>query len=73
MTSKSTTPPSNAGEKEKNILAPDPFDVVAFRSYTKQVWSEVAGRPISDDEADQILADCGRFLDALIAGNGELS
>ena len=72
LMSSRSTPPSNLGKK-KNTLAPDPSDVVAFRWYTRQVWSKVAGRPISDDQADQILADFGRFLDALIKDNGEQS
>jgi hypothetical protein len=62
------TPPLNSGKKEANTLAPDPSDVIAFRRYTKQVWSKIAGRPICDDEADQILADFGRFLDVLVHG-----
>jgi hypothetical protein len=71
MSSRSTLP-SNL-RKRKNTLARDPSDVVAFRRYTRQVWSKVAGRPISEDEADQILADFGRFLDALIKDSGEQS
>jgi hypothetical protein len=73
MISKSSEPSSNSEKKGRKNLAPDPSDVVAFRAYTRQVWSKVAGRPISDDEADQILADFGRFLDALIKDNGEQS
>lgn len=73
MIRKSTTSSSDLCEREKKTLAPDPSDVVAFRRYTQQVWSRIAGRPISEEEADQILADFGRFLNALTASNGERS
>lgn len=54
----------------KNSLAPDLSDVLAFRKYTQRVWSEVAGRPISEDEAAQIIEDFGRFLRALASKKG---
>jgi hypothetical protein len=56
---------------QKNLLAPDPSDVLAFRKYTQRVWSKVAGRPISEKEADRIMEDFGRFLRALASKNGE--
>jgi hypothetical protein len=56
---------------QKNLLAPDPSDVLAFRKYTQRVWSKVAGRPISEKEADRIIEDFGRFLRALASKNGE--
>jgi hypothetical protein len=73
MIRKSDTPSLNSRERIKKNLAPDPSDMVAFRQYTKQVWSKVAGRPVSDEQTEQILADFGRFLDALMNGNGEQS
>jgi len=61
----------NSQKNQKNLLAPDPSDVLAFRKYTKRVWSKVAGRPISEKEADRIVEDFGRFLYALASKNGE--
>jgi len=52
-------------KKLKNSLALGTSDVLEFRKYTQRVWSKVAGRPISEDEADQIIEDFGRFLRAL--------
>ena len=49
----------------ENSLALDTSDVLEFLKYTQHVWSKVAGRPISEDEADQIIEDFGRFLRAL--------
>jgi len=62
---------SDSRKNQKNLLAPEPSDVLAFRKYTQCVWSKVAGRPISEDEADQIIEDFGRFLRALASENGE--
>ncbi len=62
---------SNSRKNQKNLLAPEPSDVLAFRKYTQRVWSKVAGRPISEDETDQIIEDFGRFLRALASENGE--
>jgi hypothetical protein len=45
--------------------------VLAFRKYTQYVWSKVAGRPISEEEADQIIEDFGSFLRALASGKME--
>jgi len=73
MIRKPVTSSSNSCKRGKKTLAPDPSDVVAFRQYTQQVWSKIAGRAISKGEADQILADFGRFLNALTASNGERS
>jgi len=64
---------SSPQENQKNFLAPDPRDVVAFRKYTQRVWSKVAGRPISEAEADQIIENFGRFILALSGINGEQS
>ena len=52
-------------KNRKNSLALGTSDVLEFRKYTQRVWSKVAGRPISEDEADQIIEDFGRFLRAL--------
>ena len=52
-------------KKLKNSLALGTSDVLKFRKYTQRVWSKVAGRPISEDEADQIIEDFGQFLRAL--------
>ena len=49
----------------KNSLALGTGDVLEFRKYTQCVWSKVAGRPISEDEAEQIIEDFGQFLRAL--------
>jgi len=62
---------TNSQKDQKNLLAPDPSDVLAFRKYTQRVWSKVAGRPISEKEADRIVEDFGRFLCALASKNGE--
>ena len=64
---------SGPGKSQKNMLAPDPSDVLAFRRYTQRVWSKVAGRPISEAEADQIIENFGRFIIALSRENGEQS
>jgi len=61
----------NSQKDQKNLLAPDPSDVLAFRKYTQRVWSKVAERPISEKEADRIIEDFGRFLRALTGENGE--
>ena len=52
-------------KNKKNSLALKKSGVLEFRQYTQSVWSKVAGRPISEDEADQIIEDFGRFLRAL--------
>jgi len=59
------------GEKKgENSLAPGADDALAFRQYTQRVWSKVAGRPISEEEADQIAENFGRFLGALAGEEG---
>jgi len=60
-------------KNRKNSLAPDPGNMLAFRKYTRRVWSKVAGRPISEAEADQIIENFGRFILALSKENGEQS
>ena len=55
----------------ENSLARDNAGVVQFRKYTQRVWSEVAGRPISEEEADRSIEDFGRFLRALAYELGE--
>ena len=55
-------------KKSKNSLALDISNVLEFRRYTQRVWSKLAGRPISEDEADQIIEDFGQFLRALADG-----
>jgi hypothetical protein len=62
-----------SGRSTENLLAPDPSDVVSFRKYTQRVWSKVAGRPISEIEADQIIENFSRFILALSGINGEQS
>jgi len=62
-----------ARKNRKNSLAPDPGNMLAFRKYTQGVWSKVAGRPISEAEADQIIENFGRFIIALSRENGEQS
>jgi Ser/Thr protein kinase RdoA (MazF antagonist) len=52
-------------KNHENSLALDTSDVLEFQKYTQRVWSKVAGRPISEDEADQIIENFGRFLRAL--------
>lgn len=52
-------------KNRKNSLALGTSDVLEFLKYTQRVWSKVAGRLISEDEADQIIEDFGRFLRAL--------
>ena len=61
----------NPQKKQKNVLALDPSNMLAYRKYTQHVWSKLAKRPISADEADQIIEDFGRFLHALANENGE--
>lgn len=56
---------SIAEKNPKKSLAPDISGVVEFRKYTQRVWSKVAGRPISEDEADRIIEDFGQFLQVL--------
>jgi len=58
-------------KNQKNLLAPQQSSVLAFRKYTQHVWSKVAGRPISEDEADKIIEDFGKFLRALASKKGE--
>jgi len=60
-----------AGKNREISLAPGPQDALAFREYTRRVWSRAAGRPLSEEEADQIIEDFGRFLHALGVRNGE--
>lgn len=60
-------------KNRKNSLAPDLGNMLAFRKYTQRVWSKVAGRPISEAEADQIMENFGRFILALSRENGEQS
>ena len=60
-----------AEESRQNSLAPSSQDAIAFRKYTQRVWSKAAGRPISAAEADQIIEDFGRYLDALAGRQGD--
>jgi hypothetical protein len=57
-----------AEKNPEKSLAPDISGVLEFRKYTQRVWSKVAGRPISEEKADQIIEDFGRFLRALADG-----
>lgn len=54
-----------AEKKPENSLALDISGVVKFRKYTQLVWSKVAGRPISEEEADRIIEDFDQFLQVL--------
>ena len=58
-------PINNSQKKIKNSFALDTSDVLEFRKYTQRVWSKVAGRPISEEEADRIIEDFGQFLQVL--------
>ena len=58
-------------KNKKNSLAPGTEDALTFRLYTQRVWFKVAGRPISEDEAEQIIEDFGRFLHALAGQEGK--
>jgi hypothetical protein len=73
MIRKNNIPPSDSRKKQENILAPGPVDMLAFQRYTQQVWSKVAGRPISEEEARQIMENFGQLLHALTSNNGERS
>jgi len=57
-----------AEKRPNNYLAHDPSDVLEFNRYTQRVWSNLAGRPVSEEETDQIIEDFGRFLRALADG-----
>jgi len=60
-----TSQKSDIKKNYKNSLAPDPDNVIIFRKNTQEVWSKVAGRPISEEEADEIMENFGLFLKAL--------
>ena len=52
-------------QKQKNLFALCPNDMVEFRCYTRQVWSKLAGRLLTDEEIDEIIKSFGGFLDVL--------
>jgi len=52
-------------EKQKNSFALCQNDMVEFRCYTREVWSKLAGRLLTDKEVDQIIESFGGFLDVL--------
>jgi hypothetical protein len=58
-------PTRHEDEEPATPLAPGPVDRVQFIRYTQRVWSKLAGRPISSDEAEQIVEDFDRLLRAL--------
>lgn len=60
----------DTSENGKNPLAPDPKDMLAFRQYTQRIWSQLAARPISEHEADEIIETFGWFLHALLKEDG---
>ena len=47
-------------------------DELTFRRHTQRVWSSVAGRAVSGEEADEIIQNFGRFLRALAGKAGKL-
>ena len=52
-------------QKQKKSFALCQNDMVEFRRYTRQIWSKLAGRLLTDKEVDQIIESFGRFLDIL--------
>jgi len=52
-------------QKLKKSFALCQNDMVEFRSYTRQVWSKLAGRLLTDEEVDQVIESFGGFLDVL--------
>ena len=52
-------------EKQKKTLALCRNDMVEFRCYTRQVWSKLAGRLLTDEEVDQVIESFGGFLNVL--------
>jgi len=60
-----------SGKNTRISLAPGQDDALRFTQYTQRVWSKVAGRPISAEEAEQIIEDFGRFLRAVADGDGD--
>lgn len=52
-------------KKEQKMFAPTCRNMVEFRCYTKQVWSKLAGRSLTENEVDQIIESFGMFLEAV--------
>ena len=53
-------------EKQEKSFALYQNDMVKFRSYTREVWSKLAGRLLTDNEVSQIIEYFGGFLDILL-------
>jgi len=60
-----------SGKNPRISFAPGQDDALTFTQYTQRVRSKVAGRPISAEEAEQIIEDFGRFLRAIASGDGD--
>ena len=52
-------------EKKQKSLAPGRNDMVKFRCYTRQIWSKLAGRLLTDEDIDEIINSFGGFVDVL--------
>ena len=53
-------------EKQEKSFALYQNDMVKFHRYTREVWSKLAGRLLTDNEVGQIIEDFGGFLDILL-------
>ena len=52
-------------QKLKKSFALCQSDMVEFRCYTRQVWSKLADRLLTDEEVDQVIESFGGFLDVV--------
>ena len=53
-------------EKQEKSFALYQNDMVEFHRYTRQVWSKLAGRLLTENEVGQIIENFGGFLDILL-------
>lgn len=53
-------------EKKQKSVAPGRDDMVKFHRYTREVWSKLAGRLLTDTEVEQILENFGTVLKVLL-------